>query len=86
MIESGQLAVGTVATKIDGIDNEPSTIYVHNVDNTDDLFLGGSDVTASNGLHLTKLETIRVDLNPTEELYVVSTKTGHSVSYLRQVI
>jgi len=86
MIESGHVTVGTVATKIDGIDNEPSTIYVHNIDNTDDLFLGGSDVTSSNGLHLNKLETIRIDLNPTEELFVVSTKAGHQVSYLRQVI
>ena len=86
MIESGQLSIGTVATKIDGIDNEPSTIYIHNVDNTDDLYVGGSDVTTSNGMHIKKEETIRFDLNPHEELYAVSAKLGHSISYLRQVI
>lgn len=86
MIESGQMTVGTVATKIDGIDNEPSTIYIHNVDNTDDLYIGGSAVTTSTGMHVLKQETIRIDLNPTEELFVVSTKLGHSLSFLRQVI
>jgi len=86
MIESNQISIGTVATKIDGIDNEPSTIYIHNIDNTDEIFLGGSDLTINNGLQLNKLETIRIDLNPTEELYAISPKTGHTISYLRQVI
>jgi len=86
MIDSGNVTVGTVATQIDGNHQDPSTIYIHNNDNTDDLLVGGSDVTSSTGLRLKKEETLRIDLNPLEEVYVVSTKTGHSVSYMRQVV
>jgi len=84
MIESGQQTVGTTRVRVDGNHNNPSVIYVHNNDNTDDLLIGGSDVTTSNGLILKKEETVRFELNPLEELFVISTKAGHSISYLRQ--
>lgn len=86
MIDSGNVTIGTVATQIDGNHHDPSTLYIHNNDNTDDLLVGGSDVTSTTGLRLKKEETLRIDLNPLEEVYVVSTKTGHSVSYMRQVV
>lgn len=84
-ITSGQLSVGTVATIVDGTYNSNYRLILHNVDNTDAVFLGGPDVTISNGLALLKQETIQLEMNPLESVFVVSAKTGHLVSYLKQV-
>lgn len=84
-ITSGQLSVGTVATIVDGTYNSNYRLILHNVDNTDAVFLGGPDVTISNGLALLKEETIQLEMNPLESVFVVSAKAGHLVSYLKQV-
>lgn len=86
MISSGQTAIGTVATAIDGVSTNPTRITIQNIDNTDTLFLGGAAVTTTSGLGLLKLETIQFDLQPLEQLYAVSTKAGHIISWLRQTI
>ena len=86
MISSGQVAIGTVATAIDGVHPNPSRITIQNLDNSDTCFLGGSAVTITSGLGLLKLETIQFDLEPLEQLYAVSTKLGHTISWLRQTI
>jgi len=33
-------------------------------------------------MQLNKLENIRIDLNPLDRLYAISTKTGHNISYV----
>jgi hypothetical protein len=81
-ISSGQLAVGTAATEIPATCVMPWSLEVHNDDNTDDLFLGGPDVTITNGMRVNKLEQLRLDLTPLDKLYAVSSKTGHTISYL----
>ena len=86
MISSGQTSIGTVATAIDGVSTNPTRIIIQNVDNTDAVYLGGSAVTLSTGLPLLKLETLQIELQPLEQLYAVSGKTGHVVGYLRQTI
>lgn len=86
MISSGQVAIGTVATAIDGVHTNPSRITIHNLDNTDALYLGGTAVTTTTGLELMKQETLQFDLAPLETIYAVSTKAGHIVSWLRQTI
>ena len=86
MISSGQAAIGTVATAIDGVSNNPSRITIHNNDNTDDIYLGGAAVTPTTGLDLMKLETMQFELGPLEQLYAVSTKAGHQISWLRQTL
>lgn len=85
-ISSGQQAVGTAATAIDGRWANPSRITIQNLDNTDTLYIGNSNVTTSNGLALQKLEMIQFDLEPLEQLHVVSNKTGHNVAWLRQTV
>lgn len=55
------------------------------MDNTDAIFIGGRDVTITNGLELLKLETLTLDMFPSQELYAVSAKAGHKLSFLRQV-
>lgn len=84
-ISSGQVTIGTVATIIDGTSNSNFRLIIHNNDNTDAVYLGNSNVTPLNGLFLQKEQTIQLDMNPLESVYAVSTKTGHSISYLKQV-
>ena len=84
MITSGQTTIGTAATLIDGLEVNPFRLHLHNNDNTDAVYLGGSAVTTSNGLVLQKLDSIELIVNPLEALYAVSTKAGHVVSWLKQ--
>lgn len=84
-ITTGQMTVGTVATQIDGTSNSNFRLHIHNMDNTDTLFIGGEDVTTSNGLGLPKLDSLELELYPLETVWVVSPKAGHQVSYMKQV-
>ena len=84
MITSGQTSIGTAATLIDGLEVNPFRLHLHNNDNTDAVYLGGSAVTTSNGLTLQKLDSIELIINPLEALYAVSTKAGHVISWLKQ--
>ena len=86
MISTGVVSVGTASTAIDGVHFNPTRMVLQNNDNTDTLYIGGPDVTTSNGLSLLKLETLQLELEPLEQVYVVSTKTGHSMSFLRQTL
>lgn len=86
MIASGQTSIGTAAVAIDGVSTNPSRITLQNLDNTDTMFIGGTAVSTTNGLGLLKLETLQIDLGPNEQLYAVSSKTGHSIAWLRQTL
>ena len=83
-ITSGQTSVGTSPTLIDGLEVNPFRLHLHNNDNTDEVFLGGSAVTTTTGLRLLKQDSIELIINPLEALYAVSSKTGHTVSWLKQ--
>lgn len=80
---SGQITVGTSATEIPVTSHQPWTIEIKNDDNTDAVYVGGPAVTTSNGLRLAKQERIELSMNPGDRIYLVSTQTGHSVSYLK---
>lgn len=84
MITSGQITIGTAATLIDGLEVMPFRLQLHNNDNTDAVYLGGENVTTSNGLTVLKQESIQLVINPLEALYAVSSKAGHVVSWLKQ--
>lgn len=57
-------------TKFAGVVGVPSSVMVKNV-STDPAFLGGSDVTSSNGFQLSQSQTITVDLVG-DQLYAVA--------------
>lgn len=84
MITNGQTTVGTAATLIDGLEVMPFRIHLHNNDNTDAVYLGGSAVTVANGLKMLKEDSIDLVINPLEALYAVSSKAGHVISWLKQ--
>jgi hypothetical protein len=86
LISNGWTSVGLTATPIDGVHNQGSRITIHNNDNTADVYLGGASVTTTSGLLLVKEESYQFVLNPLEQLYAVSTKTGHIISWMRQPI
>ena len=86
MISSGQTTIGLTATALDGVWANPSRITIHNLDNTDACYIGADEVTTTTGLELMKQTTIQFDLGPLEQLWVVSSKTGHRISWLRQTI
>lgn len=84
-LSSGQVTVGTAAVIIDGpASANPIHLHIHNQDNTDAVYLGGSAVTTSNGLMLQKLDDLEIILNPGNTIYAVSTKAGHVISYIKQ--
>jgi hypothetical protein len=83
-ISSGQTSVGTSPTLIDGLEVNPFRLHLHNNDNTDEVFLGGSAVTTTTGLKILKQDSIELIINPLEALYAVSSKAGHVVSWLKQ--
>ena len=84
-ISSGAMSVGTTASIIDGTSNSNFRLIIHNNDNTDAVYIGGPDVTTANGLLVQKEQTIQLEMNPLESVYAVSGKTGHTISYLKQV-
>lgn len=88
---SGQTSVGTVATVIDGVllnaaGGNPYRLYLHNNDNTDAMYIGGSDVTVTTGLMVDKGVMLQLTVSPTDLLYAVSTKTGHIMSWLTEPV
>jgi hypothetical protein len=83
MISSGSDSVGTAATLVDGTSNSSFRLVIHNNDNSDAIYLGGSTVGTATGYQLQKLESIDLLLSAGSELYAVSGKTGHSISWLK---
>ena len=83
-LSSGTVAVGTVATQINGASANPIKLHVSNNDNTDTVYLGDSTVTVNKGLVLQKLERHDFELNPGERIFAVSSKAGHVLSYIVQ--
>lgn len=85
MISSGTQTVGLTRVSIDGIAAGPCKIKIRNNDTTKTLYIGGPNVTTSNGLGIDKLTTTDFDLPAGEQLYMVSSEAGHSISWLRIV-
>ena len=88
---SGHSSIGTAATVIDGVltghdAGNPYRLFIHNNDNTDSVYLGGSGVTTSTGLMVDKGVMIQFTVSPTDLLYAVSNKAGHIISWMTEPI
>lgn len=88
---NGNTTVGTAATVIDGVllnhyAGNPYRLIIHNNDNTDAVYIGGSTVTTSTGLMMDKGVMLQLTVTPTDLLYAVSTKAGHIISWLTEPI
>ena len=85
MISSGSQVIGITSVAIDGITASPCVIYIRNNDSTKTLYIGNGNVTTANGLPIDKLSTQSFNLPAGEQLHMVSSDTGHTVSWLRIV-
>lgn len=85
MITNGRTTVGITPTLIDGTFNSNFRLVIHNTDNTSKLYIGDSNVTISTGFELDAHGMIQFEMNPSEELYAVSEKEGHIITWLKQV-
>lgn len=82
-VTSGQMTVGLTAVTIDGVFTNPYRLHVHNNEQTKNLFVGGPNVTISNGLRLSGGDSLEVIVAPNDQLYVVSDQGTHVISWLR---
>ena len=71
---STQVSVGTTKVKIVAPQASRQHVIIHDHDHNSavDVFIGGSDVTISNGLHIPKTETIELDIMPGDDLWAVA--------------
>ena len=86
IIESGNATVGTAATKLVGPHTNPVHVIFRNDDNTKDVRIGDSDVTAIHSLVLAKLDKIDFVLYPGNSLYAITSTGTAEVSYLWQLL
>jgi hypothetical protein len=82
-ITSGQLTVGTTAVQVDGNSTGWAHIHIKNLDNTDHLYIGGSDLTLANGYHVDKQEFIEFDIPPGEAVYLLASTGTIAVAWMR---
>lgn len=83
-ITSGQISAGTTRQQIDGTSTNPFRLHIHNNEATTTLYVGNQDVTIDNGLRLESKDSLEIQMNPGESIYIVSTTNNHDVSWLRQ--
>lgn len=79
--ESISIAPDT-ATKILDSQNFEQHIYLHN-NHSNKMYIGGSNVSSSNGLHLDNGELIELRIPQDNELYAISDSTTGDISILR---
>jgi hypothetical protein len=82
MISASISITPDTAVKILDSQNFEQHIYVHN-NHSNKMYLGGSDVTASNGLHLDNGELIEIRVPQDNEIYAISESTTGNISILR---
>jgi hypothetical protein len=58
------------------------TIHNHEHNQNHDIFVGGPDVTITNGMHAVATETNTVQLLPSDELYAISATNGVNIRVL----
>ena len=82
-MKSEQLTVGLTAVRILDDENTNRRVYFHD-DSSHPVYLGGSDVTTSNGLEIPKNLLLELYIPANEELWAVSGNADQSVSILYQ--
>lgn len=88
---SGQTSIGTAATVIDGVliganGGNPYRLMIHNVDNTNAVYIGGSAVTTSTGFQVDKGAIIQLTVSPGDLLYAVSNNSNLNICWLTEPV
>jgi hypothetical protein len=82
-ITSGQITVTTTRIAVDTSSADRFTLHVHNGSATNNIFLGGNDVTAATGLELHSHETKVFEMMPGDTLYAISSSGSHDMSWMK---
>ncbi len=82
-MKSEQLTVGLTAARILDDENTNRHVYFHD-DSSHAIYLGGSDVTTSNGLEVPKNTLFELFIPANEELWAVCGHADQTVSILYQ--
>ena len=62
-------------------DDTKRVIYIHH-QSSNAIYLGGSDVTTTNGLHLEKDDTIAIELPSRQTIYAISSHAAQEIRVL----
>lgn len=67
-------SVGTAAILIVDRDDNPQQVTLHNHEhaNNHEIYVGASNVTAANGLHVRHTETLQIVVAPGDQLYAIA--------------
>lgn len=82
-MKSEQLTVGQIAVRMLETENTNRHVYFHD-DSSHPVYLGGSDVTTSNGLKVPKNSGFEIFIPVNEELWAVSGNADQNISILYQ--
>ena len=85
-LTSSQVTVTTSPTLLIAAENNPVLVHLHLHNNTDNVYLGNSDVTTSTGLRLIKQDSFEINLAPGNSLYAIITTSTATVSVIKQVL
>jgi hypothetical protein len=86
---SQQFTLGTgVATLIVESNSNWQKVMIHNQEKSGNryIFLGGSDVTQANGVHIDNSETEHIDLTPGAEIWATTNYNGLNCGVVRQIL
>lgn len=85
MLTTGQVAISTTPAIIDGTHNSEFLLTIRNMDATDDVYIGNETVATTNGFALSKGNMIQIPMKPGDFVWAVSAKSGHLISWMKQV-
>ena len=68
-VKAAKVSVSSTAIELTASLARRRKVYIKSVDGNDDIFLGGSGVTTSNGYLLTAKEELWLDLTPGAKIY-----------------
>jgi hypothetical protein len=76
--------VQNVRTLVVGASNSVQHVCIHNHDHNQnkEIFIGGADVTITNGIHAVATQTGTVQLLPGDELYAITAQTDVNLRIL----
>jgi hypothetical protein len=82
-ITSGQITVTTTRVAVGTSSADRFTLHVHNGSATNNIFLGGNDVTAATGFNLHASTTQVFEMMPGDTLYAISSTGSHDMSWMK---
>jgi hypothetical protein len=80
-MKSIAVAVGTTRVLAVSADDTPRVVYIHH-QSTNSIYLGGSDVTTSNGLHIQKDDTVAIELPSRQDIYAIASHAAQEIRVL----